>query len=120
VVQGVVRARKLHPVESGALRLKSRRDRRSTLPLEPIRVFYPKYFAELARKTFGWARIYLQLRKRYVRIKYDPKRYEYTDLAISPVTDDEIETHEMFHNDAARAYVDTERRLEKIRRGAAA
>jgi hypothetical protein len=109
-----------HPVESGMLRLKSRRDRRSTLPIEPIWVFYPKYFAELARKTFGWARIYFQLRKRYVRIKHDPKRYEYTDLAISPVTDDEIETHEMFHTDAARAYVDTERRLERIRRGAAA
>jgi Radical SAM superfamily len=109
-----------HPVESGMLRLKSRWDRRSTLPVESIWAFYPKYFAELARKTFGWVRIYLQLRRHYVRIKHDPKRYEYTDLAISPVTDDEVETHEMFHNEAARAYVDTERRLEKIRRGVAA
>jgi hypothetical protein len=109
-----------HPVESGMLRLKSRWDRRSTLPVESIWAFYPKYFAELARKTFGWVRIYLQLRRHYVQIKHDPKRYDYTDLAISPVTDDEVETHEMFHNEAARAYVDTERRLEKIRRGVAA
>jgi radical SAM superfamily enzyme YgiQ (UPF0313 family) len=109
-----------HPVESGILRLKSRRDRRSTLPIEPAWIFYPRYFAELARKTVGWARIYLQLRKIYLQIKHNPKRYEYTDLAISPVTDDEIETHEMFHNDAARAYVDTERRLEGIRRRGAA
>ena len=90
------------------------------LPIEPAWTFYPKYWAELARKTFGWLRIYSQLRKRYVQIKHDPKRYEYTDLAISPVTDDEIETHEMFHTDAARAYVETERRLERIKRGAAA
>ena len=53
----------------------------------------------------------------YLRIKHDPKRYEYTDLAITPVTDDEIETHEMFDNDAARAFVESERRIQKIIRG---
>jgi hypothetical protein len=110
----------VHPVESGLLRLKFRRDRRPTMPIEPIWSFYPKYFAEVARKTFGWARLYLRMRRMYLRIKYDPKRYEYTDLAIEPVSEDEIETHEMFHTDAARAYVDQERRLEKVRHGAAA
>jgi hypothetical protein len=109
-----------HPVESGLLRLKSRRDRRPTMPLEPVWVFYPKYVAEIVRKTVGWASIYLRLRMIYLRIKHDPKRYEYTDAAITPVTDDEIETHEMFKSEAARAYVDTERRLEKIRHGEAA
>jgi hypothetical protein len=109
-----------HPVESGLLRLKSRRDRRPTLPMESVWAFYPKYLAELLRKTAGWAEIYLRLRMVYVRIKHDPARYEYTDPAITPVTDDEVETHEMFHNEAARAYVDNERRLERIRRGAAA
>jgi hypothetical protein len=106
-----------HPVESGLLRLKSRRDRRPSLPIEPIWVFYPKYFSELARKTFGWLAIYLRLRIIYLRIKRDPKRYEYTDLAITPVTDDEIETHEMFDSDAARAFVESERRIQKIIRG---
>jgi radical SAM superfamily enzyme YgiQ (UPF0313 family) len=110
----------VHPVESGLLRLKSRRDRRPTLPMEPIWSFYPKYISELVRKTYGWASLYLRLRKRYVRIKRDPGRYEYSDLAIAPVTDDEVETHEMFHTAAARAFVDQERRLEKVRHGAAA
>ncbi|MGA8290983.1 MAG: hypothetical protein WB820_00470, partial [Rhodoplanes sp.] len=68
----------------------------------------------LARKTFGWLAIYLRLRIIYLRIKHDPKRYEYTDLAITPVTDDEIETHEMFDNDVARAFVESERRIQKI------
>ncbi|MFN3658839.1 MAG: B12-binding domain-containing radical SAM protein [Pseudolabrys sp.] len=109
-----------HPVESGLFRLKSRRDRRHTLPLEPVWTFYPKYIAELARKTYGWASIYLRLRRIYLRVKHDPKRYEYTDLAITPVNDDEIETHQMFNTDAARAYVETEKRIESaIRRGAA-
>jgi hypothetical protein len=88
--------------------------------MESVWVFYPKYLAELIRKTTGWVEIYLRLRMIYVRIKHDPARYQYTDPAITPVTDDEVETHEMFHNEAARAYVDNERRLERIRRGAAA
>jgi hypothetical protein len=56
----------------------------------------------------------------YLHIKHDPRRYEYTDAAITPVTEDETETHEMFQNATARAYVDQEQRLEKIRHGAAA
>ncbi|HEY5962947.1 MAG TPA: radical SAM protein, partial [Xanthobacteraceae bacterium] len=103
-----------HPVESGLLRLKSRRDRRPGTPMESIWSFYPKYLAEMARKTAGWAEIYLKLRWIYVRVKHNPKRYEYSDLAIEPVTDDEIETHEMFHTDAARAYVKTEKRIDTI------
>jgi hypothetical protein len=110
----------VHPVESGMMRLKFRKDRRPTFPIEPIWSFYPKYFAELARKTAGWAALYLRLRLIYLRIKNDPKRYEYTDLAITPVTDDEIETHQMFQNATAQAYVDQERRLLKMRQGAAA
>jgi radical SAM family protein len=109
-----------HPVESGLLRLKSRRDRRASMPIEPVWRFYPKYIAEIVRKTVGWAEIYLRLRLIYLRVKHDPKRYEYSDLAITPVTDDEIATHEMFNTDAARAYVDSEKRLEKIRHGEAA
>jgi hypothetical protein len=109
-----------HPVESGILRLKFRKDRRPTLPLEPVWSFYPKYFAELVWKTWRWGYTYLRLRRIYLRIKHDPRRYEYTDLAITPVTDDEIETHAMFHNATARAYVDEERRLQQIRQGAAA
>jgi hypothetical protein len=45
---------------------------------------------------------YLRLRIIYLRIKHDPRRYEYTDAAITPVTEDEIKTHKMFQNKAAR------------------
>jgi len=42
------------------------------------------------------------------------------DAALSPVTDDEVETLELFRTEAARDYVEQERRLEKIREGSAA
>jgi hypothetical protein len=104
-----------HPVESGLIRLKWRRDRRPTMPIEPIWAFYPKYLAELAYKTSSWITLYLRLRRMYLRIKHDPKRYEYSDLAITPVTEDEQDTHEMFKTEAAKAYTDEERRLASIR-----
>lgn len=108
-----------HPVESGLLRLKSRRDRRASMPLEPIWLFYPKYFAEMARKTVGWATIYLRLRLMYLRIKHSSKRYEYTDRAIAPVTEGDSETHEMFQSDAARSYIQSDQRIKRIIRDGA-
>jgi hypothetical protein len=67
-----------------------------------------------------WVYTYWRLHRIYRRIKYDPKRYEYRDLAITPVSDDEIGSRELFQNAAAQAYVDQERRLKEIREGAAA
>ncbi len=81
----------VHPLESGFLRMKFRRDRRPALPREPVWSFYPKFFAETVVKNIRWIYTYLRLRRIYLKIKRDPKRYEYRDLAITPVTDDEIE-----------------------------
>jgi hypothetical protein len=111
----------LHPVEGGFIRLKARTDRRPSFPREPVWSFYPKFCTELVVKTARWLWIYGRMRALYRSVKNDPKRLEYSDLAISPVNDDETETHEMFHTKAARAYVETERRIEKaISHGAAA
>ena len=57
----------------------------------------------------------MRLRKIYLSIKHDPKRYEYVDAAVEPVTEAEIETHEMFKSEAAQAYVNQEQRLATIR-----
>jgi hypothetical protein len=118
--KGCIEIENVHPVEGGMLRLKFRRDRRPCLPMEPIWSFYPKYFAEVVRKTASWGLLYARLRMIYLRIKADPNRWEYTDAAISPVTEDEIETHEMFHTDAARAYVESEQRIDKAIHGGGA
>jgi radical SAM superfamily enzyme YgiQ (UPF0313 family) len=117
--KGCIDIENVHPVEGGLLRLKFRRNRRPTLPMEPIWRFYPRYFTEVVVKTSRWLWTYARLRRTYLRIKHDPNRYEYTDAAITPVTDDEIETHEMFKTDAAQAYVSQERRLHQVRNGKA-
>jgi len=62
--------------------------------------------------------LYLRLRRIYLSIKHDPQRFQYTDFAMTSVTDDETETHELFRTAAAQTYLTQERRLEKIRQGA--
>jgi hypothetical protein len=41
------------------------------------------------------------------------------DAALEPVTDDEIETRELFQSEVAQAYVGQMQKLEQIRRGKA-
>lgn len=118
--RGSAEIENVHPVEGGFLRLKFRGDRRSTLPLEPAWRFYPKYLAETLRKQFQWASLFLRCYLILRRVIRDPRRLEYNDLAITPVTEDEIETHEMFNSTEARNYVVKIQRAEKLRRGVSA
>jgi len=115
--KGAIDFEHIHPLECGFLRLKSRRDRRPGFPIESRLLFYPKYFAETAVKLLHWGLLYLRLRRIYLAIKHDPNRFEYTDLAMTPVADNETETHELFNSDAARAFVGQERRLADARHG---
>jgi len=73
--------------------------------------FYATYLRETVTKLRRWSAMYLELRRIYVRIKRDPARYEYMDLALTPVTDSEMDTLEMFHHtDAAEAFTARERK----------
>jgi hypothetical protein len=108
---------KIHPLEGGFIRRKNRRDRRPSLPLEPIWRFYPRYARELIIKQYRWCLLYLRLRRIYLKIKRDPDRYRYTDLAITPIADDEVSTRELFRTDAAQAFVERQRHLQEVRNG---
>ena len=61
--------------------------------------------------------MYLRLRRIYWRIKRDPNKLAYMDLALTPVADDETETLEMFNNAGAQAFVSQRRRLDNISHG---
>jgi radical SAM superfamily enzyme YgiQ (UPF0313 family) len=114
---GSINIEHIHPLESGFLRLRSRRDRRPGLPIEPVWLFYPKYLAEIAGKLVKWSTLYFKLRRIYLRIKHDPQRFAYTDTAMTAVAADEAETHELFHTDAARAYVAQAKRVKDAQEG---
>jgi radical SAM superfamily enzyme YgiQ (UPF0313 family) len=115
--KGSIDLEKMHPLEGGFLRLKFRRDRRADRPVEPVWRFYPRYGWEVVSKLVQWAWLYMRLRRVYIAIKRDPRRFGYTDLAMTPVADDELQTHELFRTDAAQNFVGQEQRLKKARHG---
>ena len=109
--KGSIHIEDVHPLEAGFLRYKFRRDRRTGFAIEPTWRFYPSYVVETASKLTRWFSTYAKLRLIYNRIKRDAKRYEYMDLALTPVTDAEMDTLELFHHtEAAETFTARERR----------
>ena len=87
----------VHPLEGGALRLKSRRDRRHGMKRENPLVFYPREAVEIARKARGYWRVWRRARAMLREVLAAPDRWTYTDLAIAPPAPDERETLDLYH-----------------------
>jgi hypothetical protein len=110
------RIESLHPLEGGLFRLKYRKDRRSTLPIENPLVFYPKYVFEVLRKASQYATMVWSAYRLLRRIERDPGKASYSDLAITPPSLDELETLAMFHETAGgEAAVAKKRREDALR-----
>jgi Radical SAM superfamily len=104
-----------HPLQGGLLRRKYRRDRRPGLPIEPIWSFYPKYAGNFVSKYFRAVRLLLWLHRTNRRLQRDPNRYRYTDVAMTPVTEDETERLDLFtHSDAARQAVAHVHKIDQL------
>ena len=117
--KGSINLEGVHPLEGGFLRLKYRRDRRLGQSIEPIWRFYPHYYSEVAIKLARWCALYLRLRGIYLRIRRNPRRVEYTDFAMTSITEEEV-AREIFQTEAAQGYLGQQRRLADARHGAAA
>jgi len=79
----------LHPLEGGYFRHKYRRDRRPGLPIENPLLFFPRRVWEVVRGHVGIAAMLLKFAGVRRRIKADPKTFDYTDIALTPVTEGE-------------------------------
>lgn len=105
----------VHPIESGYIRRKFRRDRRPGLPQESALIFYPKYLGETIWKQIKLISLYLKYYRILRKVTSDPKRAEYSDLAITNVTEDETETRELFQSVEAKDYLVKIRRSKEAR-----
>ena len=92
---------KVHPLQGGYLRRKYRRDRRPGLRIESPLVFYPRYVMNLTWKHLRLASAVWRFGRFRRSLKHDPKAADYTDLALTPVTDDEFDSLQMFNVSAA-------------------
>jgi Radical SAM superfamily len=93
---GCISLEKVHPLQGGYFRRKYRKDRRPGMPLENLLVFYPRYLWELLYKH---ARLLSMIWRPYLtrhRLKRDPQASEYTDIALTPVQDEDYDELEMF------------------------
>jgi len=83
--------------------------------------FYPRYAWEIASKHAQLAKQWIELSAMCRRARREQKLNCYTDLAMTPVTEDETETLEMFtHNEAARNQVAHVRKVDALTHGKAA
>ena len=110
-----VEAENVHPLQSGLIRRKFRRDRRHGMPLESPLVFYPRYAKEFLVRYGRAALDMLRMERIRRRVLKDPRRYAYTDQALKDVAADDFETLELLnHNAAARDEVVRTRRIAEI------
>jgi len=87
----------VHPLEGGTIRMKHRRDRRHGMPLESPFVFYPRFVAETVRKLHGFWKDYRAILRIKNEVAKAPDRWTYTDKAIAPLQEDELESLDLYH-----------------------
>jgi hypothetical protein len=109
----------VHPLEGGGLRMKTRRERRPDLPVEPAILFYPRYWAETAVKAVRWANLAIRLELLARKVKRDPRRREYRDEALT-LTTNEAESLELFKTRSSQAFLEQRRHVEEAQKKVAA
>jgi hypothetical protein len=108
----------VHPLQAGVFRLKHRLDRRPTLPIEPVWLFYPKVIGESVWKYGKMAKQLIKLVLLTWRVRTDRKRHQYMDQALRPVVAEDTESLEIFtHSNDARAEVEHVRKVARLTSG---
>ena len=111
----MVAIEKVHPLQSGVVRIKHRKDRRPTKPIEPIWQFYPKFAAEFVTKALQFARLWLWIDRLRRQIRKDPNRHAYVDTAIAPIEADDAGSLQLLtHSKAAQAAVEHARKIREL------
>jgi radical SAM superfamily enzyme YgiQ (UPF0313 family) len=105
----------VHPLEGGGLRLKSRHERRPQLPVEPLWLFYPRYFTETVVKAVRWAILAIRLERVARKVKKDPNRLAYRDQALT-LSSDETDSLELYKTRSSQAFLDQRRHVEEAQK----
>ena len=59
-------------------------------------IFYPRYLGEIVRKAWGYWSVYRRHKKILKECLQAPDRWTYSDLAIAPPREEELDTLELF------------------------
>src|SRR5262249_49149203 len=86
----------IHPLEGGIVRMKYRRDLRYGMKIDPIGLFHYKLALESWKKIKIYGRLAWQGWRIGEKVRRDPKRREYTDLALQPVVEEDLDNLALF------------------------
>ena len=113
---------KVHPLQSGILRLKHPSERRPGMKAENPLLFWPRFVAETVVKQARFVGIIAKLAATAWLIARDPASKTYMDKALTPVADDDEEKLSLFTETAGgTAAVSHVRRIAELtRHGASA
>ena len=84
-----VRLENVHPLQGGILRLKHPSERRPGLPREHALIFWPRFVWETLSKYVVMIGTIAHLLVLKIAITHDPTARTYTDIALTPVSDNE-------------------------------
>ena len=106
---------KVHPLQSGIIRLKHRSERRPSLPAERALVFWPRFVWETLYKHAILAGTIARLLAWKMVIARDPNAAAYMDQALTPVGEDEDATLDLLtKTTGARAAVAHVKKIAKL------
>ena len=113
-----VQIENVHPLQAGLLRLKHPSERRHGLARENAMVFWSRFAWETVSKHVQLAGVVGRLLLMRLAIGWDRDARKYSDLALTPVSDDEAETHELLtQTSAARAAVAHVKKISELTGG---
>jgi hypothetical protein len=90
----------LNALEGGVVRRKRRRSRRHSFPRDAAVTFNPRHALQTLAKAWRCWRMTRNAARIVREVENDPNRYDYVDFAIKPVSPDELETLDLFHETA--------------------
>lgn len=96
--------------------MKYRRDRRYGMPIESMGAFYLRIATESWRKIGIYGKLAWQSYRIGRKVKNDPRRYDYTDLALEPVVEDELDKLSLFAETAGGGAAVSKKRGEDLAR----
>ena len=106
---------KVHPLQSGLIRMRHPTEQRPGLAPENVVMFYLRYGRDLIVRNAAFLRTMRWILTTAWRIAHDPNRHTYTDMALMPVENDEDETFDyLTKTDGAKAAIDHLKKIAEL------
>jgi hypothetical protein len=109
----------VHPLEGGAFRRKSRRDRRHGQELENLVAFYSRYIAEIVLKAWRYGAVYRNCKAILKEVLAAPDRRTYSDLSITPPREEEFDSFDLYQATSGGAAALARKRRDDVLRSKA-